>query len=171
MPTIFKAFRCLDRAAFWWSATAIWATGMFQLSTEAFSSDRSGAMLLAILGLFHADVSAGTLKILNVLVRSFAHVAEYCVLSLLLYRCFAGKRGFQWHRPAAHACVSVAFVYALTDELHQALVPGRGSSLLDCTIDALGIGIAILLVYVASRRAGFAVSPAPRTFSAPIRRS
>ncbi len=68
------------------------------------------------------------------------------LLSFLLYRCIGGPKGFQWHCAVAYWCAGIGVAFALSDELHQALVPGRGSSLLDGVIDAFGVGIAILCI-------------------------
>lgn len=130
----------------WWAATAVWAAQMFHFSTAGFSSEVSRSALLKILGWLGIRFADGTLGVLNSLFRSAAHIAEYCVLSLLLYRCFSGRRGFQWRQRTALWCAGVSAAFALTDELHQALVPNRGSSLLDCVIDGAGIAMGMLCI-------------------------
>lgn len=47
----------------------------------------------------------------------------------------------------------IALVYAMVDEYHQSFVPTRHGALTDVAIDALGIGIAsIVLLKIWSRR-------------------
>ena len=64
-----------------------------------------------------------------------AHAAEYAVLGALLVRAVAQPR--------------LAFVlgtlYASSDELHQAFVPGRMGSPTDVAIDALGVACGVVL--------------------------
>jgi VanZ family protein len=74
--------------------------------------------------------------------RTGAHFAEYAVLGALLAR---------WlRRPAVAAAAGSA--YAVTDELHQALVPGRAASVADWVVDTLGVLAGVLLVRRLGRR-------------------
>ncbi len=75
------------------------------------------------------------------------HFGGYALLSLLLYRAFAG--GFRcWNiKNAGKACL-VAFLYAISDEIHQSFVPGRNPSVLDVLVDSGGIVFALLAVRV-----------------------
>jgi VanZ family protein len=47
---------------------------------------------------------------------------------------------------AARLALIVAVAYAVTDELHQALLPSRTGSILDVAIDAAGACIGLLLL-------------------------
>jgi len=44
--------------------------------------------------------------------------------------------------------VVIGLVFAATDELHQAFVPGRSADVLDWCADALGIGLAVTIAAV-----------------------
>ncbi len=57
-----------------------------------------------------------------------AHFLEYAVLGFLLGR---GTGQFD-------LALAIAALYGLSDELHQAFVPGREASILDWLADALG---------------------------------
>jgi VanZ family protein len=61
--------------------------------------------------------------------RKIAHAAEYAVLGALLARAV--------RRPALAAALGV--LYAVSDEVHQAFVPGRLGSPIDVAIDAVGV--------------------------------
>ena len=71
----------------------------------------------------------------DLVLRKLAHAAEYAVLGALLVRAVAQPR--------------LAFVlgtlYASSDELHQAFVPGRMGSPADVAIDALGVACGVAL--------------------------
>ncbi|MBU0493196.1 MAG: VanZ family protein [Chloroflexi bacterium] len=66
---------------------------------------------------------------LNDVVAKAAHVVVYAALTGLLWRALARDR--RPTAPAAFAAFALAALYGLTDELHQAFVPGREATLLD----------------------------------------
>ena len=67
--------------------------------------------------------------------RKLAHAAEYAVLGALLMRA-TGRGGL---------ALTVGTLYAVSDELHQMLVPGRMGSPVDVAIDALGVACGVVL--------------------------
>ena len=71
----------------------------------------------------------------DTVLRKCAHVTEYAILALLLYRALGREL------PA----FLIGFAYAVTDELHQATVPTRHGAPRDVAIDAIGaaIGLAV----------------------------
>ena len=71
----------------------------------------------------------------DLVLRKLAHAAEYAVLGALLVR--ATQR--------AGLAVTLGVVYAVSDELHHALVPGRQGSPVDVAIDAVGVVCGVLL--------------------------
>ena len=71
----------------------------------------------------------------DLVLRKLAHTAEYAVLGALLVRAI--------RNPVV--AFSVGTLYAVSDEAHQALVPGRMGSPLDVAIDAVGVGCGIVL--------------------------
>ena len=125
-----------------WMVTVAWAIAIFSFSTESFASNVSETLLAHVLGKAGLTVSAPALSSLNSLTRVFAHLTEYGIFAALLYACL--------RRPIL--CVALATAYALTDEFHQLYVPGRGASLLDCALDALGAALAIAVIYAVRKR-------------------
>lgn len=82
----------------------------------------------------------------NHIARKVAHFTEFAVATLLLY---AVLRSFVPRLPVtASACVAAAacVAYAFLDELHQAGVPGRTSSLKDVAVDSCGVLSALTLI-------------------------
>jgi len=70
-------------------------------------------------------------------VRKLAHVTEYFVLCMLFYRAFlAGGNG---HKKSAAKSFIFSFLYAVTDEIHQIFVAGRGPSPVDVGVDTIGM--------------------------------
>jgi VanZ family protein len=82
---------------------------------------------------------------LDLLLKKLAHVAEYTVLFVLLRRA--------WRRTlTSELALSVSLVitaaYAVSDEVHQAFVPGRHANAYDVAIDLTGV----LLLWCLFRR-------------------
>jgi VanZ family protein len=74
--------------------------------------------------------------------RIVAHAASYAVLGALLVFALAGTR-----RPTLGTilgAVLVAVLFALSDEFHQSLVPGRTGRLDDVVVDAVGATLGVL---------------------------
>jgi VanZ family protein len=77
------------------------------------------------------------------LVKKGAHMAGYGLLGALIMRALLAQ-GLS-AREAAYFAILLAVSYALTDELHQAFVPGRHATVLDVGIDYVGAASACLL--------------------------
>jgi surface polysaccharide O-acyltransferase-like enzyme len=70
------------------------------------------------------------------------HIVEYYILGYLLMRAFTTSDvPFLAARPVA-AAILVGCAYGLSDEIHQAFVPGRDCSLMDFLFDAAGATLA-----------------------------
>jgi hypothetical protein len=73
----------------------------------------------------------------------FGHGVGYALLGALALRAFAGGRLAGVTTRTVAAALLVAVLYAVTDELHQTLVPGRSADLRDIAADAAGAGLAV----------------------------
>jgi VanZ family protein len=71
------------------------------------------------------------------ILRKLAHMAEYGVLTALLFT--ALRIHITRDGRALLIAALVAVLYAFSDEWHQSFVPGREGSLRDVSIDALGV--------------------------------
>jgi hypothetical protein len=71
------------------------------------------------------------------------HALGYGILGAVLLRALAGGRlrGVTWMRAAA--AVALATLYGVSDEFHQAFVPGRTPDRFDVLADGLGAAFAI----------------------------
>ncbi|MGD0920584.1 MAG: VanZ family protein [Terriglobia bacterium] len=135
----------------WWFTTLGWAGLIFYLSTGTFGGEFTTWLLRTILNLIGVNISADQFATLHFLVRKLAHLTEYAMFSLLLYGGLSGGKQFAWRARTGWRCVAIAAAYSLTDELHQSFVPGRGASLVDCSIDTAGAALAMLFLYASSR--------------------
>jgi VanZ family protein len=132
-------------------ATLVWGATIFSFSTRAYESSVTAWVLHQALDLLHVHISSYAFAILHTLIRKLAHLTEYAIFGLLLYGCLNRGRSSVWRVRTALWCIAIAAAYSLTDEFHQWFVPGRGPSLIDCGIDALGASLGMLVLYARSR--------------------
>ena len=69
------------------------------------------------------------------ILKSF-HLIEYAVLFVLYALSFRNLK----------TAFIAAYIYALTDEIHQAFIPGREGKFADTLIDLLGIVIGLIFI-------------------------
>jgi VanZ family protein len=131
-----------------WALTLAWAMLIFYFSTRRFGPDFSDSLLTRVLAFLQLSVSSKTFAILSARLRKTVHVIEYGVLAVSLYGACADRDPFRWRQRRALWCIFIAAAYSLTDEFHQAFVPGRNASLADYGIDAIGAAIAVALLYL-----------------------
>lgn len=135
--------------------TVLLAGVIFYMSSEPAteSGERSTTIAAEILPLVHPafetlppEEQKAVLSSADHILRKTAHFCVYGVLGalLLLYNlCFAAK-------PPAHMlrALLAATVYAASDEIHQAFVPGRGSAVTDVLLDSAGALCGILAIWL-----------------------
>ena len=132
-----------------WTPVFIWMAGIFY-----FSSRRAPLDFLPSFG--H-----------GIDIERLAHIGEYAGLAVLLPRALSNSRGGDWEKggggdfpPAQKASqrlytpVLIALAYAVLDEFHQELTPGRGFELADIGYDLVGIVAALALTWVRERGGG-----------------
>lgn len=127
----------------WWPALA-WALVISFLSTDWFTSDNTSSFIVPFLHWLLPRASPQTLRLVHHIIRKCAHLTEYFILSLLIFRGIrAGQKG--WHLRWALVTVLIVAGYAALDEFHQSFVPGRTAAVTDALIDISG-GVAAQLV-------------------------
>lgn len=85
----------------------------------------------------------------NNLVRKYAHGGVYFVMGLLVINALR-QSGFRGYKKIILSLVFCVF-YAVSDEVHQLFVPGRGAEVTDVLIDSAGAFIAIGIYGVGDR--------------------
>ncbi|GMV86101.1 MAG: hypothetical protein AMXMBFR80_19560 [Dehalococcoidia bacterium] len=85
-----------------------------------------------------------------------AHTAEYAVFAFLAAWLLAAAWPASPRWRLAPAAWVLTVLYGLSDELHQAFVPGRDASLVDVAFDALGAAVGAGLAIAALRFRGAA---------------
>ena len=94
---------------------------------------------------FRPDVNVLSL---NYFIRKCAHFLAYLVLGIVVL--FATRRIGYTGKKGIVFTLMLCIGYAITDELHQAFVPGRTPKLMDVLIDSSGasIGIGMFLLFI-----------------------
>ena len=127
----------------WWPALA-WALVISAMSTSVFGSNNTGHFIVPFLHWLMPSASPQRLEFLHHIIRKCAHLSEYFILSLLIFRGIrAGQK--DWHLRWALTTVLIVAGYAAFDEFHQSFVPGRTAAVSDALIDISG-GIAAQLI-------------------------
>jgi VanZ family protein len=106
-----------------WVPVLIWAGFIFYLSS------------IPHLRFFQNDL-------VDFVVRKIGHMGVFGILARLLARAFMESTLWSWRRIFATSLM-VSFLYACTDEYHQAFVPGRHPTLSDVAFDTVGSWFAL----------------------------
>ena len=79
--------------------------------------------------------------IIGTIVRKTAHLLEYALLGALVHLLLRSYGLRMWW-----LTMLIGVAYAVSDEVHQAFVPGRLGVPTDVLIDAVGVGLGVLAV-------------------------
>ncbi len=142
-----------------WAAVLLWLVLIFILSSQPATQSNSLSkkvteIIVDKVGkLIPLDVESST-KVnwtlsLNHIIRKFAHFSMYFVLGVLMMNAFreTGIMGFKAIKFTLVFCT----LYAISDELHQLFVPGRGGQLKDVLIDGAGSAFGVMVYYIGLR--------------------
>jgi VanZ family protein len=82
-------------------------------------------------------------------VKKTAHIVEYFLLGILVFRAFKGAT----RMASFQALVTIVWcgVYAISDELHQSFIPGRTATIRDVLIDLAGSSLGSFLTQAYNR--------------------
>jgi VanZ family protein len=138
----------------WWryGPPIVWAVLIFIGSGDLLSGSHTGGFILKLLRGLFPHAGEATLGAIHFWIRKAGHLTEYAILAGLTARAFRTssveflRRGWFW------AALTVAVVYALSDEFHQSFVPSRGASLHDSLIDSVGGLLGLTIVWWWHRR-------------------
>lgn len=140
----------------WWLPLLVWMVVIFSASADAQSTQRTSRFLEPFLRWLWPAISAEGIDVVRWVVRKGAHVTEYAILAWLWWRALSRPaRGTArpWSWSTAGWALLAVFLYAATDELHQAFVPNRTGRLMDVIIDTVGgvVGLALIKWWLARR--------------------
>lgn len=80
-----------------------------------------------------------SVSVYDFIFKKTAHMFVYAVLYLLLFRAYKKTNNHKISKKHYFVPIFISLLYALTDELHQSLVPGRHPTIRDAGYDMLGV--------------------------------
>ena len=140
-------------AKYWLPVLAFMAV-IFSASADHKSAHRSSRLIEPLLRWLFPDLTNDTVWLIVLLVRKCAHVTEFAIMALLLWRALragTSPRSRAWSWRFARKVWLVAVLYAASDELHQCFVPDRQASGWDVLIDASGAAVGLLGLWAVGR--------------------
>jgi VanZ family protein len=139
--------------AFWkyWLLVILWMALIFGASADTGSSKRSSRLIEPVVRWLFPQVSEPVVDAVVFYVRKGAHVAEYAVLAVLLWaaiRKTLPQNSRPWHASRVALVIGFAFLYAASDEMHQAMVPNREGRFQDVLIDITGASLGLFALWL-----------------------
>ncbi len=134
----------------YWFPVVGWMAIIFIASADTHSLEHGSRVFGTVLHWLFPHVAPNTMQSMILVCRKCAHLAEYALLAVLLWRAFMvpeRKVGQTWSPRAAIWTMIGIVVYAGSDEYHQTFVPTRQGTVIDVIIDSCGALTALLVIY------------------------
>lgn len=129
-----------------WLALLGWMLVIFLFSAQTGEqSSESSGLIEQLLSLFPFIPHQIFGIDLQLIIRKGAHFTEYLILYVLTFIVFIDYQTFK--KSLVYAIIFV-FLYACTDEIHQAFVPGRACAFTDVMIDTAGGLLALFFIMI-----------------------
>jgi len=148
-----------SRSFLWyWLPVLIWMAVIFSASSDSGSFRHSSQIIGPIVRWLFPHISEDALHAFVVIVRKCAHLTEFAILALLIWRALrkpVPKDGRLWDWSLAGKTILVVLLYASSDEFHQLFVPSRQASVVDVMIDTTGGACGLLLLWALGKWLGW----------------
>jgi len=131
----------------------VWMALIFLGSTDMLSAEHTSRFLVPFLRWLDPQISFAMLNAIQFGIRKLAHLTEYAILAMLLWRALRG--GTRWQMRISILLLLAALtcaIFAATDEFHQSFVPSRTSSPVDAMIDICGAFLGLAVCWMFARR-------------------
>ena len=129
----------------YWMPVIAWMTLIFIASTDLMSGEHTSRFIGPFLQWLMRDVSPATIAAVQLIVRKLAHVTEYAILAMLLFRAVLARGKRTVVQPGI--VLLIAASYAALDEFHQSFVASRTGSPRDVAIDICGAMVGLLIYW------------------------
>lgn len=110
-----------------WLPAAIWCGVIFYFSNQP-------------------NLHAGVSPVWDFMLAKSAHVTEYFILALLVYRALKISIVNLGNVKRLYVVGFLSLLYAMSDEFHQTYIIGRTPAIRDIFIDFFGVFLAILII-------------------------
>ncbi len=138
----------------YWLPVVVWLGIIFFGSTDLLSAQHTSRILVPFLLWLKPNMTIETVMLVQLLVRKAAHLTEYAILAVIIWRALYYGTTFKAKMWILCAAVWIAAgLVAVSDEYHQAFVPSRGATWRDVLIDVTGamLGLGIYSVFLRKR--------------------
>lgn len=147
----------------YWLPLLVWLGVIFLGSTNLMSAEHTSRFIVPFLLWLKPGMSPQTIWSILVVIRKSAHLSEYAILALLLWRALRSGKALRPKTPMLFGAVLLGCaVFAASDEFHQCFVKSRTPSLRDVVLDVAGALLGLLIGAAFARRH-------PKTFRAASR--
>jgi VanZ family protein len=137
----------------YWLPVLIWMAVIFAASSDTKSFEHSSRLLAPLLHWLFPKMSGDNVHLVVFLARKCAHLTEYAVFALLVWRALNRSQNnlAPWSWPTVGGTLLIVFLYAASDEIHQIFVPTRTPAIHDVVIDTIGGGIGLFARWLVGR--------------------
>src|SRR4051812_19729807 len=137
----------------YWLPVLAWLVVTFIGSTNAMSVQQTSRFIVPFLVWLKPGMTQQNIWEVMVFIRHCAHVGEYAILALLVWRALRWSRSASMRMPTLYGLVLVACaLFAATDEFHQTFVKSRTPSVRDVLLDVGGASLGLLMTAILVNR-------------------
>ena len=137
----------------YWLPLLIWLGVIFAGSTSVMSAEHTSRYVVPFLLWLKPGISPKAIWTILVVARKCAHVTEYAVLALLLWRALRSIRILHAKSLMVFGAVLLGCaLFAASDEFHQTFVKSRTPSVRDVVLDISGALFGLLIGVTFARR-------------------
>ena len=137
----------------YWLPLLIWLGVIFVGSTNLMSAEQTSRFIVPFLLWLKPGMSPHTIWVVLVVMRKCAHVTEYAILALLLWRALRSIPALSMKMSISFGAVLIgSALFAATDEFHQSFVKSRTASVDDVLLDVGGVLLGLLIGASFARR-------------------
>ena len=142
----------------YWLPVILWMAVIFFGSTGLGASHHTSRFIGPFLRWLKPDISDAAVERVQFAVRKTAHITEYAILALLLWRALRQTPDGaprSWPARKAGAVLLITALYAASDEVHQYFVKSRDASVRDVLLDTGGAALGLAGVWFCGRRRAY----------------
>jgi VanZ family protein len=137
----------------YWLPVLIWIGVIFVGSTSVMSAEHTSRYIVPFLLWLKPGMSPTAIWTILVVARKCAHVTEYAVLALLLWRALRSVPALRTKTLMIFgAALLGCALFAATDEFHQTFIKSRTPSVRDVLLDVAGALLGLLIAVSFARR-------------------
>jgi VanZ family protein len=130
----------------YWLPLLIWLVVIFVGSTSVMSAEHTSRYIVPFLLWLKPGMSPRAIWIILITARKCAHVIEYAVLALLLWRALRNLPALRTKTLMVLGAVLLGCaLFAASDEFHQTFVKSRTPSIRDVLLDVSGALLGLLI--------------------------